>query len=118
VYDVGYPAGPRASPVVRDGKVYTLGTMGHLHCLEAATGKVLWRKGFQEDRFFLFNEKGDLIIARLTPQGYDEISRSHVIEPTNRMPGRPVVWSYPAFANRSMYVRNDKKIVCVSLAAV
>jgi len=26
------------------------------------------------------------------------------------------VWSHPAYANRSMYVRNDKEVVCVSLA--
>jgi len=26
----------------------------------------------QSDRFWLFNEKGELIIARLTPQGYEE----------------------------------------------
>lgn len=80
-----------------------------------------WANAFivaHEDRFFLFNEKGDLIIARLTPQGYDELGRCHVIDPTNRMvPGRLVLWSHPAFANRSMYVRNDKEIVCISLAA-
>ena len=28
-----------------------------------------------------------------------------------------VVWSHPAFANRSVYARNDKEIICVSLAA-
>ena len=38
-----------------------------------------------------------------------------MIEPTNRDPGRPVVWCQPAFANRSMYVRNDRELVCVSL---
>jgi len=45
VYEgVGYPAGPRASVVVRDGKAYSLGTMGHLFCFDAVTGKVLWKK--------------------------------------------------------------------------
>ena len=39
---VGYQAGPRASVLVRDGKAYSLGTMGHLACFDAATGKVLW----------------------------------------------------------------------------
>ena len=29
---------------------------------------------------------------------------------------RPVVWMHPAFANKNMYARNDKEIVCVSLA--
>jgi outer membrane protein assembly factor BamB len=67
------------------------------------------------DRYFLFNEKGDLIIARLSPRGYEEVDRAKVIDPDNRMPGRPVVWSHPAFAHRRVYVRNDHEIVCVSL---
>jgi len=52
----------------------------------------------------------------LTPAGYEEISRTHLLDPTNRDPGRLVVWSHPAFANRCVYARNDKEIVCVSLA--
>jgi outer membrane protein assembly factor BamB len=36
--------GPRSSPTVADGKVVTLGTRGILSCLDAANGKVLWRK--------------------------------------------------------------------------
>ena len=68
------------------------------------------------DRFFLCNEKGDLIIAKLSPRGYEEISRAHVLEPTNKDCGRPVVWSHPAFANRHVYARNDKEIICVDLA--
>ena len=54
--------------------------------------------------------------ARLSPTGYQEIDRTHVIDPDNPMPGRLVVWSHPAFANRKMFVRNDHEIVCVSLA--
>lgn len=40
--DGGFP-GPRASPAVADGKVVTLGVNGTLSCLDAATGKKLWR---------------------------------------------------------------------------
>ena len=68
------------------------------------------------DRYFLFNEHGDLIVARLTPQGYDEIGRFHVLKPTNETNGRSVVWSHPAFAQRCIFARNDQEIVCVSLA--
>ncbi len=42
--NVGYVAGPRAAVSIDDGRAYALGTMGHLHCLDAATGKVLWKK--------------------------------------------------------------------------
>ena len=79
-----------------------------------------WANAFlipHEDRYFIFDEKGDLILARLTPKGYDEIGRAKILEPTNKAAGRDIVWSHPAFANRSMYARNDKEIVCVSLAA-
>jgi outer membrane protein assembly factor BamB len=44
VYNVGYPAGPRASVILNDGKAYSLGTMGHLFCFDAKAGKVLWQK--------------------------------------------------------------------------
>jgi len=36
--------GPRSSPAVSDGKVVTIGVGGVLSCLDAATGKVVWRK--------------------------------------------------------------------------
>jgi hypothetical protein len=40
-----------------------------------------------------------------------------VLEPTNDTFGRNVVWSHPAFANRCVYARNDKELVCVDLSA-
>ena len=67
-------------------------------------------------RAFLANEHGELIVAELSPQGYKEVSRAKLLKPTNHDAGRPVVWCHPAFANRSVYWRNDKELVCVSLA--
>ena len=46
---IQYPAGPRTTPVVAGGKVYTLGAMGDLLCLDAAKGTVLWSKNFAKD---------------------------------------------------------------------
>jgi outer membrane protein assembly factor BamB len=69
------------------------------------------------DIYYLFSETGDFIIARLTPDKYEELGRTHILEPTNECFGRSVVWSYPAYADRSLFVRNDKEIACYSLAA-
>ena len=65
----------------------------------------------------MLSETGDLILAKLSSKGYDEISRFHLIDPTGECFGREVVWSHPAFANKSVFARNDKELVCVSLAA-
>src|SRR5205085_2248604 len=48
-YEVAYAAGPRATPVVDSGKVWTLGTMGDLRCMDANSGKVEWAKDLRKD---------------------------------------------------------------------
>jgi len=39
-----YGAGPYATPIVDSGRVYMCGPKGHLHCLDAETGAVIWEK--------------------------------------------------------------------------
>jgi hypothetical protein len=56
------------------------------------------------------------VLADLSPQGYKELDRFHVLAPTNTTSRRNVVWSHPAFAARSLFARNDKELVRVSLA--
>src|SRR5262249_26110643 len=48
-YTVSYPAGPRVAPLVRDGKVFTLGAEGNLFCMDAKDGKIIWSKDFKKD---------------------------------------------------------------------
>ena len=141
------------TPIVDGDFIYGVCSYGQLRCIKAQTGERVWEtmqatrgkltpprvaaneepapserwsNAFivkQGERYFLFNEQGDLIIARLSPQGYQEISRAHILEPTNMMVspnrdgGAAVVWSHPAFAHRACFARNDKEIICVDLAA-
>ena len=66
--------------------------------------------------FWIFGEMGDLILAKLTPKGYEELGRQHILAPTNGAWGRKVVWSQPAFAQKSIFARNDKEIVRIDLS--
>ena len=65
-------------------------------------------------RTWIFSETGDLILARLSPEKYEELGRTRLLDPTNECFGREVVWSHPAFANGCILVRNDREVVCVS----
>jgi outer membrane protein assembly factor BamB len=121
------------TPAFKDGHVYGVCNFGELRCLNAQTGERVWesyaattkKKEFlgsaflveHGDRFFICNDLGDLIIARLSGKGYEEIDRTHLLDTTLSTRGREVVWSHPAFANRCVFARNDKEIICVSLAA-
>ena len=49
VNNVSYPNGPRCTPVISAGKVYTLGAVGNLICFESKTGKQLWSRDFVKD---------------------------------------------------------------------
>jgi len=54
--DFGFDEGPRATPTVSGGRVYTFGAEGMLHCLDFATGKKVWgvdtRRQFQVAKGF------------------------------------------------------------------
>ena len=118
-------------PMVIGDIVYGCDQSGELMAFDIATGNRRWEtsKPISDrpqgsgtafmvksgDRFFLFNESGELIIAKITPDGYQELARTKIIEPTNNAFGRDVVWCAPAFANGSIYVRNDEQIIKVPL---
>ena len=48
-YSISYAAGPRCTPTVTGGRVYSLGAEGNLFCLDAEGGRVLWQKDFKQD---------------------------------------------------------------------
>ena len=124
---------------IEGGHVYASGNRGEYRCVELETGARVWGtdrptrnragkrgtswpstftvKHAPSGHFFLANDHGELIIASLSPDGYEEVSRTLLVEPTHLVGGRYLVWSHPAFANRRVYMRNDKEIVCFDLAA-
>jgi outer membrane protein assembly factor BamB len=132
---VGKGIGPVMSTPFLEGEcLYGVDGKGELRCVKLATGEQLWTTyapttgrdrahsacAFlvkHADRFFLASETGDLVIARLTTEKYEELSRAKILEPTSTAFGRSVWWSHPAFADRCLFARNDKELVCVSLAA-
>lgn len=128
-----YPS--NSPPFLEDGMIYgACCDRGQLRGVKLETGERLWETFAPTtggkasphgtaflvkngDRFFLMSETGHLVIARLSPKGYDEISRAKLLEPTGKALGGPRLWSHPAFAQKCVFARNDKEIVCVSLAA-
>ena len=46
---VGHGKGPKSTPVVSGGRLYTLGITGVLSCFDAKTGRLVWRKEFSQE---------------------------------------------------------------------
>ncbi len=119
-----------STPLFQGDFIYSPRSGGMFVCLEAATGREVWqtnavtnlRRGacvhmtLNGSSLFLFTDQGDLIRAQLTPAGYRELGRVHLIEPTSPLFENKFAWSAPAFANRNIFVRNDRELRCYSLA--
>lgn len=121
------------TPVMAGDYLYGVDSYGELRCLDARTGRRIWEDLTatpkarwstihivkQSDRYWMFNERGELLITRLSPKGLTIISRTKLIEPTTAQLKQRggVCWSHPAFANRCVYARNDRQLVCASLVA-
>ena len=128
------------TPLIVGDHIYGIGSHGQVRGLLAETGERVWEaEGLttrnrwgsaffikHEDRYFVYNENGDLIIVQFNPEGYVELDRTHLLNPTSRSgyggarPGsagrarhgqsdRLVVWAHPAFANRHLVLRNDEE---------
>ncbi|HEY1381252.1 MAG TPA: PQQ-binding-like beta-propeller repeat protein [Gemmataceae bacterium] len=88
-----------------------------LNCVEAATGKVLWKREkvgkyhaalirTGDGKLLLHSDTGELMLLDPDPKEYRELARAKVCGPT---------WAHPALANGRLYVRDDKELVCVRL---
>ena len=118
-----------STPLWQGEYIFSARSSGELVCLEAATGKQLWSTNSvtkpkngasihitpQGGGYFLFTDEGDLIRAQLSSAGYQEIGRSHLIDPTWPFNGAKFVYAPLAFANRHVFARNEGEVVCASL---
>jgi len=94
------------------------------------TAQARWGAAFlvrHDDRYFVNNDAGDLIIAQFTPDGYVELDRTHLIDADGSsgavVRGRParferaINWTHPAYANKHIVHRNNTEIIRASLDA-
>jgi outer membrane protein assembly factor BamB len=70
----GHGKGPKSTPVVSNGNVYTFGISGVLSCHDAKTGKVKWRKEFAKD----YKATSPLYGTAMSPLVLDGLLIAHV----------------------------------------
>jgi outer membrane protein assembly factor BamB len=118
------------TPIVTEKHIFGVGSYGELRCLDAQNGNMLWEthdatgparwwNAFlvpHRNRVILCNEQGEIIFASLSGDGYQELGRAKLIEPTQPIQRRMTVWSHPAFAMQSVFARNDGELIRVNLA--
>jgi len=122
-----------STPILQGDYIYGVDSYGELRCLDLYTGDRIWESLLavpnarwaniqmvrHEERIWMFNERGELIISKLSPKGYHEISRAKLINPTqgqlNQRGG--VCWAHPAFAYKHIYIRNDEELICADLSS-
>lgn len=120
-------SGPRCSPAVSNGKVITIGVRGLISCLDAATGKVLWRKddfqgavpGFYTSSSPLITD--ELCIAQLGARGQGALVAYDLATGSEkwRCPGDPA-YASPVLMNldgqRIVVAQTEQKLLAVRAA--
>jgi outer membrane protein assembly factor BamB len=91
---------------------------GTLKCVEIKTGEEKWAEGnigcgaltVADEKLIVMGERGELIIAKAQPTGFEALSRAQVLG------GR--VWVVPVIANGRIYAKNNQgALVCLDVTA-
>jgi outer membrane protein assembly factor BamB len=120
-------------PAVIGDYLYGVCSYGQLRAIRLDTGERVWetmalekQKGRHAtaffvrhgDRYFISTDGGDLVIAKFSPEGYQELSRTFLIKPMSSDGGRRIAsWVHPAYANKHIITRNEEEMISYSLAA-
>ncbi len=90
----GYSSGPRASPVIDGGYVYTYGAQGKLHCLNLKTGQLVWKRDLARE----FKVPQDFFGTAATPL----IEGDHLIINIGA-PGGPTVAAFDKASGKMLW---------------
>ena len=126
------------TPLIHDGIIYGCDNeLGALLAVRASDGKRLWQSYLPirpsnvrrlrsgtcfvtrhepSGRYLLFGEMGTLTIVSMDAEKLRPHGQMQVLEPTQSAIGRKVIWSHPAYANKTAYIRNDNELVAVDLS--
>ncbi len=121
------------TPIILGNHAYGIDSYGEMRCLDLKNGDRVWEDTTllangrwatayfvqNGDRTWITTEKGEIVIAKLSPQGFQRISSARFITPATALRGRghPIAWSHPGYSHRCLFARSDTELVCVSLAA-
>ena len=106
--------------ILQDGFLYGFDNVGaagpvtHLTCVNAATGERAWQelrfgKGnliAADGKLFMTTMNGELVVAKISSKGYEEIGRAEVLKQTRQA---------PALSNGQLYLRDNDEIICLDV---
>lgn len=105
-------------PVFWKDYIYGVDEGGELRCLDIKTGQIAWaQNGFgqggsvamADGKLIALGEKGNLVIADATADGYKVIAEAKILS--------PICWSVPVLANGRLYARNSGgDLVCLDVS--
>ena len=120
-----------STPLIQDDYVYGIDSYGELRCLDLLTGDRIWTDSTlvpygrwanahfvtQNEKIWAFNEKGELVLGTLSPEGFSDLGRVELVKPVRVSPNPRggINWAHPAFAGRKIYARSDALLVCWEL---
>ena len=100
------------SPICTDDYLFTTMTNGQVHCIEPATGEILWKAKLGKQYaspvlanglVYMPNDEGVITVFKPGPT-FEAISKNSIGE---RM------FASPAISNGKIYLRGDKHIFCI-----
>lgn len=117
-----------ATPILHGGHVY--GASGRhagdavVTCVEWGTGEVKWSEAglgrasmvLADGHLVVLGEFGDLVLARASPDAFQEVSRARLLSDDSTPLLSPPCWAAPIVARGLLYARGSGRLVCVELA--